>query len=306
MLLTQVGKDHMDRLNDFRELMERILTYPLMHFGSVEVTLSLLIYIFVFFFLLVYVTGRIKKYLINRMFARRGMEIGVRAAIASIVRYVIVVLGSFVILQTAGIDLSALLVVAGGLGIGLGFGLQNVISNFTSGLIILFERPIKVGDRIDVGGITGDVTNISLRATTVRTNENIQILVPNSAFTDSKVTNWTYSDRNIRIDVPVGVAYASDAEKVREVLLGVAAENPGVLRDPGPDVIFGEYGESSLNFILRVWTSEYITRPIVLRSELNFAIQKQFRKNSIEIPFPQRDIHIRSGSLNTLTTTADR
>lgn len=298
MLLTQVGKDHMDRLNDFRELMERILTYPLMHFGSVEVTLSLLIYIFVFFFLLVYVTGRIKKYLINRMFARRGMEIGVRAAIASIVRYVIVVLGSFVILQTAGIDLSALLVVAGGLGIGLGFGLQNVISNFTSGLIILFERPIKVGDRIDVGGITGDVTNISLRATTVRTNENIQILVPNSAFTDSKVTNWTYSDRNIRIDVPVGVAYASDAEKVREVLLGVAAENPGVLRDPGPDVIFGEYGESSLNFILRVWTSEYITRPIVLRSELNFAIQKQFRKNSIEIPFPQRDIHIRSGTLN--------
>ncbi len=291
----------MDRLDQLWEWLDRILTYPLMHFGTVEVTLGLILFIVVFFFLLVFLTGRMKKYLVERMLAKRGMDIGVRAAIATMVRYFVVVLGSFIILQTAGIDLSALFVLAGGLGIGLGFGLQSVIANFTSGLIILFERPIKVGDRIDVGGVTGDVTNISLRATTIRTNENIYILVPNADFTDSKVTNWTYSDRDIRVNIPVGVSYASDAESVRDVLLDLARGHAGVLADPPPDVIFHEYGDSSLNFILRVWTREYITKPNVLRSELNFRIQRAFRDHKIEIPFPQRDLHIRSGVLNVKT-----
>ncbi len=291
----------MDRLNSIEEGLARILTYPLMHFGSVELTLGLILYIVVFFLLLVIVTGRLKKYLMDRMLAKRGMDIGVRAAIATMVRYIVVVVGSFMILQTAGIDLSALLVLAGGLGVGLGFGLQNVIANFTSGLIILFERPIKVGDRIDVGGVTGDVTKIALRATTIRTNENIYILIPNADFTDSKVTNWTYSDRDIRVNVPVGVAYSSDAEKVRDVLVSLAREHAGVLPEPAPEAIFHEYGESSLNFILRVWTRDYITKPIVLRSELNFRIQKAFREHKIEIPFPQRDLHVKSGVLNVKT-----
>lgn len=288
----------MERINEIREVLDRILYYPLFHFAGVEVTLSLILYISVAFFLLVVVTGRLKRYLAEGILARRGMDLGVRAAIATMVRYVAVIVGSFMIIQSAGIDLSALMVVAGGLGVGLGFGLQNVIANFTSGLIILFERPIKVGDRIDVGGVTGDVTNISLRATTVRTNDNISILIPNAEFTDSKVTNWTYSDRDIRIKVPVGVAYASDAEKVRQVLLDVARGHQGVLAEPGPDVLFQEYGDSSLNFVLMVWTRDYITRPAMLRSTLNFAIQKAFRENNIEIPFPQRDLHIRSGVLN--------
>ncbi len=288
----------MEKLKEIRDFLSEVLGFPLMHFGGVEVTFGLLVYITLLFWLLIFITGRIKKLFLRRFLAGSDADIGVRQAVATIVRYFTVVLGSFVILQTAGIDLSALLVVAGGLGIGIGFGLQNVISNFTSGLIILFERPIKVGDRIDVGGVTGDVTNISLRATTIRTNDNISILIPNSEFIDSRVTNWTYSDRDIRISAPVGVAYSSDAVKVQEILLSVAAEQPGVLREPQPEVLFEEYGDSSLNFNLLVWTREFITRPIALRSNLNFAIQKKFREHGIEIPFPQRDLHIKSGTLH--------
>jgi len=288
----------MDKLVEIRDFLSGILGFPLMHFGGVEVTLGLLVYVALLFWLLVFVTGRLKNFFLRRFLTGSDEDMGVRQAAATIVRYCVVVLGSFVILQTAGIDLSALLLVAGGLGIGIGFGLQNAISNFTSGLIILFERPIKVGDRIDVGEVTGDVTNISLRATTIRTNDNIFILVPNSEFTDSRVTNWTYSDRDIRISAPVGVSYSSDAEKVRDILLSVASGEEGVLKDPPPEVLFTEYGESSLNFNLLVWTREFITRPSVLRSRLNFAIQKKFRENGIEIPYPQRDLHIRSGTLN--------
>jgi small-conductance mechanosensitive channel len=287
-----------DRLIEIRDFLSGVLGYPIVHFGGVEVTLGLLIYIALLFWLLLFVTNQLKKMFLRRFTSGSDDDIGVRQAVATIVRYCLVVLGSLVIFQTAGIDLSALIVVAGGLGIGIGFGLQNVIGNFTSGLIILFERPVKVGDRIDVGGVTGDVTHISLRATTIRTNDNISILVPNSEFTDSRVTNWTYSDRDLRISAPVGVAYASDADRVKEILLSVAEEQPGVLKDPPPEVLFTEYGESSLNFNLLVWTHDFITRPAVLRSGLNFAIQKKFREHGIEIPFPQRDLHIRSGTLD--------
>jgi small-conductance mechanosensitive channel len=287
----------MDRLVELREYLSRVLGFPVVHFGGVEVTVGLIAYIILLFWLLVFVTGRLKNLFLRRFLTGSDEDIGVRQAFATIVRYCVVVFGGFIILQTTGIDLSALLVVAGGLGIGLGFGLQKVIGNFTSGLIILFERPVKVGDRIDVGGVAGDVTNISLRATTIRTNDNISILIPNSEFTDSRVTNWTYSDRDIRIRVPVGVSYASDAVNVRDLLLEVASEEEGVLKDPTPEVLFTEYAESSLNFTLMVWTRVYITRPSVLRSNLNFAIQKKFREHGIEIPFPQRDLHIRSGTL---------
>ncbi len=288
----------MDKLREFRDFLSDILGYPLVHFGGVEVTLGLILYLALLFWLLIFITGRIKKIVMRRFMTGDDAEIGVRQAVATIVRYFAVVLGSFVILQTAGIDLSAVLVVAGGLGIGIGFGLQNVISNFISGLIILFERPIKVGDRIDVGGVTGDVTKISLRATSIRTNDNISILIPNSEFIESRVTNWTYSDRDIRIKAPVGVSYSSDAREVEKLLLSVAAEESGVLKNPPPEVWFAEYGESSLNFVLLVWTREYITRPPVLQSNLNFAIQKKFREHGIQVPFPQRDLHIKSGTLH--------
>ncbi len=239
------------------------------------------------------------------MLARTNVEIGVREAIASIIRYLLLALGFIVVVQASGIDLSALTVLAGALGIGIGFGLQNVVNNFVSGLIILFERPIKVGDRIDVGGVAGNVVNISPRATTVVTNDNIAVIVPNSDFISSKVTNWSYTDRDVRLNFPVGVSYRSDPEVVRRVLEEVAAENPGVLKNPAPDVLLREFGDSSLNFNLRVWTREFSTKPGVLRSQIYYAAWKKLQAHNIEIPFPQRDLHIRSGSLEIKTSSSE-
>jgi small-conductance mechanosensitive channel len=154
-----------------------------------------------------------------------------------------------------------------------------------------------VGDRVDVGNVHGDVVRISARATTVVTNDNIAIIVPNSDFVSTKVTNWSFTDRKVRFDIPVGVSYSSDPNQVTELLLEVATDHPGVLSAPKPDVLFEEFGDNSLNFTLLVWTTTYATRPRVLRSELNYAISAIFKENDIEIPFPQRDLHVRSGSL---------
>jgi small-conductance mechanosensitive channel len=191
-----------------------------------------------------------------------------------------------------------LTVLFGALGIGVGFGLQGVTNNFVSGIILLLERPIKVGDRIEVGNVNGDVINISPRATTIVTNDNIAIIVPNADFISSKVVNWSYTNRNVRFNFPVGVSYGSDPEQIRRVLLEVALAHQGVLKDPKPSVLFDGFGDSSLNFLLRVWTREFATVPGVLRSDLYFAISRAFKEHGIEIPFPQRDLHIKSGTLN--------
>lgn len=211
--------------------------------------------------------------------------------------YFILFIGFVVILQANGIDLTALTMLTSALGIGIGFGLQAITNNLISGVIILFEKPIKIGDRIDVGDVSGDIVAISLRATTITTNDNISIIIPNSEFITSRVTNWTHNNRDVRFNIPIGVAYASDPELVKKVLLQVANKHDGVLKQPTADVMFNEFGESSLNFILRVWTRDYSSRPGVLRSELNFEIYKTFKLNNIEIPFPQLDLHIK-GSTN--------
>jgi len=177
--------------------------------------------------------------------------------------------------------------------------LQNITNNFVSGIIILFERPIKVGDRIELEDIEGDVIKISLRSTTIVTNDNISVIVPNSKFISSTIINWSHNDRNVRFNVPIGVSYGSDPEKVKSLLLEVAEGEKTVLKNPIPDVIFNEFGDSSLNFSLRVWTQKHITTPQVLKSKLYFQIFKVFKENGIEIPFPQRDVHlIEKNSLN--------
>jgi len=206
---------------------------------------------------LIWVTGWLTRTVTDRVQARRGIDVGIAQAVGTIFRYAVVALGALVILQSAGIDLSALTVLAGALGVGLGFGLQNVASNFISGLIILFERPIKVGDRVEVGQVMGDVRRIAARATTVVTNDNIAIIVPNSDFITQRVTNWSHGTPVVRLRVPVGVSYASDPEAIRRRRLEVAGHHDGVLAEPKPDVIFAEFGDSSLNFELRVWTRDF-------------------------------------------------
>ena len=163
--------------------------------------------------------------------------------------------------------------------------------------MILAERPVTIGDRVEVAGIAGQVEHIRARSTVVRTNDNIMMIVPNTKFIDSTVTNWTYGDRRVRFRIPVGVAYGSDVAKVRESLLGVADENPHTLKEPEPTVFLEQFGDSSIDFKLMVWSSEMSDRPSRYRSDLNFAIAEKFREVGIEFPFPQRDVHIKDGVL---------
>ena len=271
-----------------------ILNFPLLSFGGSTLTIAVIIYLTIIMVLLVYVTTKLKDLIIYRLLAKSSIEVGVRVAVASLARYLILLIGFIVILQTAGIDLSSITVLFGALGVGIGFGLQNITNNFVSGLIILMERPVKVGDRIEIAGISGDVVNISMRATTILTNDNISIIVPNSEFVSSTVINWSHTDRSVRFNFPVGVSYKEDPEEVRKILLQVAGENSGVLKQPQPDVLFSEYAESALIFTLRVWTREYSDRPGVLKSQLYYEIYRKFRDHGVEIPYPQRDIHIKA------------
>lgn len=262
--------------------------------GNIELTLWSIVYFLFLLFILFYITSKLRKWIVYKLLSKSRIDIGVRIAVGTIIRYIILVVGIVVVLQTVGIDLSALTVLAGALGIGIGFGLQNVTNNFVSGIIILFERPIKVGDRIEVGDVSGDVIRISMRSTTIVTNDNISIIVPNSDFISSQVINWSHTDRNIRFNIPIGVSYNEDPLNIKKLLLEVVSENEGILKDPKPDVLFDGYGESSLDFNLRVWTREYIDRPGVLKSQLYYAAFAKFKEHGVEIPFPQRDLHIKN------------
>jgi len=286
-----------DTLQKILEELNYLLDFTIFTLGKTPVTNRTVLYIAVLIFLIFYLTTKLKKWIVEGLLIKSTIDLGVREAIGTIISYIIILLGIIIIFQSFGIDLSTVTIITGALGIGVGFGLQSITNNFVSGLVILLERPIKVGDRIEVGSIVGDVVKISARATTLMTNDNIAIIVPNSEFISSKVINWSYIDRDVRFNVPVGVSYNSDPELVKKVLLEVADSCPGVLKKPKPDVIFHEFGDSALSFSLRVWTRDYITKPNVLKSELNYLIHDKFRDYKIEIPFPQRDIHIRSGNI---------
>ncbi len=244
-----------------------------------------------------WLAARTKRLLFERFLKDTGLDRSLQYAIAQIVSNAVVIVGIFVVLENTGIHLGALTVFAGAAGVGVGFGLQNIASNFISGLVILAERPISIGDRIEVSGVAGQVQQIRARSTVILTNDNIAMIVPNKEFIDSTVTNWTYGDPRVRFRVPVGVAYGSDPEKVRQALLAAARENPNTLSDPAPSVFLDKFGDSSINFELVVWSREMSSRPRRYRSDLNFAIERQLRAAGIEIPNPQRDLHIRSGVL---------
>jgi small-conductance mechanosensitive channel len=262
-------------------------------------TLSLL-QIFLLIALLIAVfwfSSRTKRFLFNRFLVKSGLDRALQYAIAQIVSNLVLVIGIFIVLENTGINLGALTIFAGAVGVGVGFGLQNITSNFISGLVILAERPITIGDRVEVAGIVGQVQQIRARSTLILTNDNIAMIVPNSKFIDSPVTNWTYADPRVRFRIPIGVAYGSDVNRVREALVAAGRSNAHVLAEPAPSVFLKEFGESSINFELVVWSSEMSHRPSRFKSDLNFAIEANLREAGIEIPNPQRDLHIRSGVL---------
>jgi small-conductance mechanosensitive channel len=239
-------------------------------------------------------SARTKTFLFNRLLANSGLDRSLQYAISQIVSNVVLVVGVFIVLDNAGIHLGALTVFAGAVGVGVGFGLQNIASNFISGLVILAERPITIGDRVEVAGITGQVQQIRARSTVILTNDNIAMIVPNTKFIDSPVKNWTYGDPRVRFRIPVGVAYGSDLERVREAMVEVARSNENVLDDPAPSVFLNNFGDSSINLELVVWSDQMSNRPSRFRSDLNFALARKFKELGIEIPYPQRDLNLRS------------
>jgi small-conductance mechanosensitive channel len=223
----------------------------------------------------------------------QGMEYGVKVAVKTLVHYTLILLGFLLSISVAGIDMSKFAILAGALGVGIGFGLQNIVNNFISGLILLFERPIKVGDAVTIDDQWGTITKIGLRSTVVETLDRAELIVPNSELVSQKVTNWTFSSGVSRVVLPVGVAYGTPLETVLTILKQVATDHPEVLTDPEPSAIFTGFGESSIDFELRVWISD-INRRLRIRSELGLAVDQAFRAAEIVIPFPQRDLHLQS------------
>ncbi|MDY0347532.1 MAG: mechanosensitive ion channel [Tenuifilaceae bacterium] len=286
----------METFVDLWKTITDLLGRPIFSQTSSNLSVGMLIFLVLGTWFIFFLSKFISRRVIERLLNRRGTDRGVSHAVGSIFRYAFLFVGLIIVVQSTGIDLSALTVLVGAFGVGIGFGLQSITNNFISGIIILFERPIKVGDRVELpelDNLAGDVVNISARSTTIITNDNIAILIPNSKFVSDTVINWSYNDANVRFKIPVGVSYNEDPEIVREILLDVANKHPGVLKLPGADVLFDEYADSSLKFTLRVFTTDYTRKPHLLKSQLYFEIFKEFKKKGIELPFPQRDVYIK-------------
>jgi small-conductance mechanosensitive channel len=269
-----------------------VLTTPFT-VGELELTLADFALFGVMIWLSLVVSRVLRFVLEEDVLARARLPRGVPFAISTMVRYLVLLVGFLAAAAAAGFDIGRFALVAGALGVGIGIGLQNVVNNFVSGLILLFERPIQLGDTVDVGQVSGTVRRIGLRSSTIRTYQGAEVVIPNSEFVSNQFTNWTLSDRQRRIEVAVGVAYGSDPERVMELLLGAAKATPKVNAHPAPEVLFVGFGDSALNFEVRVWTADLDDWPGV-RTELSVAVNARLREAGIAIPFPQRDLHLRS------------
>jgi len=276
-------------------LMEAIssITSLELRLGGLILTPGYLIRIIAVVWLSLMTSKMLQALLLQEVLPRYGAEIGVQLSITRLVHYAVLVIGFLILLRILGLELTKLAILGGALGVGIGFGLQAIVNNFASGLILLFERPLKVGDMIEVGEEMGEVKRLGLRATVVRTFDNAEIVIPNSDLITGPVTNWTLANRSARVKVPVGVAYGTDIAQVLRILLDCAKNNPLVLSTPPPKALFLAFGPSSLDFELRVWISEFTDRREAL-STLNQEIAAEFASAGIEIPFPQSDLHLRS------------
>jgi small-conductance mechanosensitive channel len=261
--------------------------------GDFSLSLQMMVTAFVVLYLALQLSWLVQGTVESHLLERQSADRGVRDAIKKLVHYAIVLFGFLLALSYLGFGLQNLIVILGAFGIGIGFGLQDIVNNFLSGIILLFERPIKVGDGVMIDGEYGTVIHIGLRSTIVENLDQAELIVPNANMISQKVTNWTLSTRHIRIVVAVGVAYGTDLDKVLRILKGVGDNHPEVLNTPEPVPYFIQFGESSLDFELRTWISDVDNRPRI-KNELLLAIDRQFKEGGIEIPFPQRDLHFRS------------
>ena len=245
---------------------------------------------------LVTLTRMVSRVLKSKLLTATGLSRAVQDTTALIFNYTFIFLGTIVVLQVWGLDLSSLTVFASVLGVGVGLGLQGIAKEFVSGLVLIFERPIQVGDFVEVAGLMGTVERISVRSTEIRTLDQVSVILPNSRFLDSEVINWSHSSPISRLKIPVGVAYGSNLEIVRNLLIKVAKNHQDILSMPSPQVFFSEFGDSSLKFNLLVWISKPY-KQFQIKSDLYFKIDSEFRAEGIEIPFPQRDVHFRSSDV---------
>ena len=279
-------------------IIEQVKTYIVHGFdiGDSRIVPSRILWALLLFGIIIILSSWVRSQLENNWLKMTRMGQGARDAVVTILGYIMFLVAIMAGLSAAGFDFGNIAIIAGALSVGIGFGLQNIVNNFVSGLVLLFERPIRKGDWIEVGGTEGVVKDIQIRSTVIQTFDRSDVIVPNSELISGQVTNWVLSSQSGRAVLPVGVAYGTDTEKVRDVLLAIAEENDDVVKTgymPKPVVLFRAFGDSSLNFELRVFLYNVDNRLSVI-SDLNFAIDKAFRKEGIEIPFPQRDLHVKS------------
>ncbi len=244
------------------------------------------------FFFFLFLARLTREILLRVVLQRTELEISSRESLGAGVFAAMVVFGIYLTSKRLGFDLELLKWMAGAIGLGLGFGLQNILSNFFSGLILLMEKPIAINDLIEVENTIGFVHRIRARSTTLRTRDNITVIIPNTDLISDRVINWSHQDVRTRICIDVGVAYGSDVSMVRKILLKVAGDHGLTLKKPAPDVLFMNFGDSSLDFRLHVWTRDLQAVPRIA-SDLRFAVDANFRSHGVEIPFPQRDLHVK-------------
>ena len=262
-------------------------------FAEVNISVEKVLVVGLVLYLSIVASWTLRALLEAEFFPRRRFDRGIRDSIKKLLHYSLVLVGFLFAMTLIGVELKNFAVLAGAFGIGIGFGLQNIVNNFVSGLILLFERPIKVGDMLIIDNEWGTVRKIGLRSTVVTTLEESEIIVPNSVLVAEKVTNWSLTSTLCRVAIPVGVAYGSDVPMVLSILVEAGKENAAVLDDPAPSPLFRGFGDSSLDFELRVWIADVRDR-FRVRSEICQYIDRRFREEGVEIPFPQRDLHLRS------------
>jgi len=272
---------------------EHILEFKLIDIDGFSLSVYNLLIVLVIFLLIKGITHSVDL-IIKRRLEKNGtvkLNEGRSSSIIQIFKYIIYIIGFFFIVQSLGIPLSPIFTVFAALGLGIGFALQDFFKDLISGIIILFEGNVTMGDILEVDGLVGTVKEVKLRTSVIRTRDGISIVVPNSRIVNEKVINWSTNNKITRFNVTVGVAYGSDVEKVKELLLQSANEQESISKRPTPAIIFNDFGDSALIFEVYFWTLDTWQIEII-KSDLRFKIEILFRENNIQIPFPQRDVHL--------------
>ena len=261
------------------------------YLGSASFTMGSVLLFFFIIWLSVVISDMIKAVLEDDVLNRISLKKGVPRMISVVVRFSLISVGIFLAVSAIGMPLTQLTIIISAFSVGIGFGLQNIVNNFVSGIVLLFERPVQIGDTVEVNNLIGSVKSMGIRSSNIRTFDGAEVIVPNANLISSEVINWTLSDKKRRIEIFSGVAYGSDVYKVKEILLGILNHHPDILKEPEPLVLFNDLGESSLDFRLLFWTDNY-DKWIIIKSEVIFKIHDALMEAGIKIPFPQRDLHI--------------